>query len=182
MLAACASTSGSAPTFDLVAPATQPVSRPAKAWQLVVDEPTAVYALESDRIVVKIGADRIETLGGATWSDRLPRLLQLRMIEALQASGAIRAVADKNERVDRDYELSTQISEFQINVIGGQAEAHVALFARIIDNRAGRILASKAFSAQVPTNVNDRSASVRALNEALGSVLNDLVAWVTAVS
>ena len=62
-------------------------------WQLVVYEPTAVHALETDRLMVRPSADQVSYYKGIAWSDRLPRLVQARIIETFQNSGAVKAVS-----------------------------------------------------------------------------------------
>ena len=52
-----------------------------------------MHALETDRIMVRQGGDKISYYKGIAWSDRLPRLVQARMIETFQNSGAVKAVS-----------------------------------------------------------------------------------------
>jgi cholesterol transport system auxiliary component len=66
----------SAPTtYDLIAPRSFAASAKPARWQLVVNEPTAVHALDTDRIMVRPRADQISYYKGVAWSDRLPHLL-----------------------------------------------------------------------------------------------------------
>ncbi len=132
-------------TYDLVAPKVMTLTapRPAK-FQLVVNEPSAVRSLETDRILVKSG-QRIAYYKGAAWSDRLPRLMQARMVEAFQNAGLVSAVGSRSDRLDADYELSTQVQAFQVNVNQGYAEAYANLYVKIIDGDNGRMVASRGF-------------------------------------
>ena len=69
-LAGCSSTATN-DTFDLtgVASANGPAKR---ARQLLVPEPTALKALDSDSVLVRVSGTEIQYLSYAQWSDRLP--------------------------------------------------------------------------------------------------------------
>ena len=96
-------------TYDLVAPKVMTLTAPRAAkFQLVINEPAAVRSLENDRIMVRDGA-RVAYYKGAAWTDRLPRLMQARMVEAFQNTGLVSAVGSRSDRLDADFELSTQV-------------------------------------------------------------------------
>ena len=50
---------------------------------MVVAEPTAVQALDSDRVIVKDSSGALSFVGGAQWADRVPALVQARLIQTL---------------------------------------------------------------------------------------------------
>ena len=128
LVGSCLGTGVSPPTiYDLSAPKVMTLTAPRAAkFQLVVNEPSAVRALESDRILIKDGV-RVSYYKGAAWSDRLPRLLQARMVEAFQNAGLVSAVGSRADRLDADYELATQVQSFQVEINQGRAEAHASL-------------------------------------------------------
>ncbi len=165
-------------TYDLVAPKVMTLTapRPAK-FQLVINEPGTVRSLETDRIMVKSGA-RVAYYKNAAWSDRLPRLMQARMIEAFQNTGLVKAVGSRSDRLDADFELSTQVQAFQINVNQGQAEAYANLYVKVIDGNNGRMVASRGFEARVSTSSKDVEEMVISLNQAFDKVLREVVPWV----
>jgi cholesterol transport system auxiliary component len=150
--------------------------RPAK-FQLVINEPGTVRSLETDRIMVKSGA-RVAYYKNAAWSDRLPRLMQARMVEAFQNTGLVKAVGSRSDRLDADFELSTQVQAFQINVNQGQAEAYANLYVKVIDGNNGRMVASRGFEARVSTSSKDVEEMVISLNQAFDKVLREVVPWV----
>ncbi|MGB6388699.1 MAG: ABC-type transport auxiliary lipoprotein family protein, partial [Methyloceanibacter sp.] len=175
-LAGCALALGgsAAPTtYDLIAPRSFAATAKPARWQLVVNEPTAVHALDTDRIMVRPRADQISYYKGVAWSDRLPHLLQVRTIETLQNSGAVKAVTSSSDRVDGDYSLSMEIRAFQIDAGNGRPAADVDIFAKLIDNNSSRVVATKGFSTRVPAASDAPAAGVAALNQALAEVLQD---------
>src|SRR4249920_983053 len=162
-LAGCALGGSAAPTtYDLIAPRSFAAATKPARYQLVVNEPTSVHALDTDRIMVRPRADQISYYKGAAWSDRLPHLVQVRTIETLQNSGAVKAVTSSNDRVDGDYSLSMEIRSFQI------------------DSNSSKVVASKGFSTRVASASDTPSAGVAALNQALTEVLQDTSTWVSA--
>ncbi len=179
MLGGCLGSNAVPPaTYDLVAPKimTLTAPRPAK-FQLVINEPGAVRSLETDRIMVKSGP-QVAYYKGAAWSDRLPRLMQARMVEAFQNAGLVSAVGSRSDRLDADYELSTQVQAFQVNVDQGQSQAHASLYVKIIDGDNGRMVASRGFEASVGTSSKDVDEMVVSLNQAFDKVLREVVPWV----
>lgn len=177
-LAGCSIGGGAAPTtYDLVAPRS---FAPAKGagYQLVVTEPTMVQALDTNRIMIKPRADQISYYKGVAWSDRLPHLYQVRMIESLQNSGAAKAVFSVDDRADGEYTLATEVRSFQIDTSGGRPSADVDVFAKLINNDSSKVVASKSFSARVASASDDPAAGVAALNQALTEVLQDTSSWV----
>lgn len=165
-------------TYDLVAPKVMTLTapRPAK-FQLVVNEPTAVRSLETDRIMVKSGA-RVAYYKDAAWSDRLPRLMQARMVEAFQNAGLVSAVGSRADRLDADYELTTQVQSFQVEVDGGSAQAHASLFMKVVNGDNGRMVSSRTFDSRVATSSKDAGEMVNSLNQAFDNVLRQAVPWV----
>lgn len=175
--------SGAAPpaTFDLMAPKVMTVTAPRPArFQLVINEPTAIRALETDRIMVKPGPAQITYYKGAAWGDRLPRLMQARMVEAFQNTGLVSAVGSRADRLDADIELATEVRAFHVEVDGGQAQAVTQLHVKVIDGEDGRMIASRAFSSSTPTSATEVKEMVLALNASFDKVLRDLVPWVAA--
>ena len=177
LLGGCSSASPPS-TYDLIAPKVMTLTAPRAAkFQLVINEPDAVRSLENDRIMVRDGA-KVAYYKGAAWTDRLPRLMQVRMVEAFQNTGLVSAVGSRSDRLDADYELSTQVQSFQIEVTKGKAEAYANLYVKVIDGDNGRMVASRGFESRVSTSAKDVDQMVVSLNQAFDQVLREVVPWV----
>jgi cholesterol transport system auxiliary component len=167
---------GRAPaTYDLIAPRGFAGVRPAP-YQLVIQEPVAVQQLDTMRLMVRPKADQVSYYKGVAWSDRLPRLLQTRMIESFQNSGAVRSVSGSVGQVA----LASELRAFQIDVSTGHAVAEVDMVVRLINTGSGRVIKSKGFSAQVPARTDGPEDAVAALNQAFTEVVQDMITWVAA--
>jgi cholesterol transport system auxiliary component len=169
--------SGLAPTtFDLSAP--HGGRGGGGPGQIVVSEPTAVQPVEGERIIVKDAAGAVSFVGGGQWADRLPRLVQARLIQTFENSSRLRAVSRPGDRVAADYLLNTEIRVFQILAPSG--EAVVEISARLVNDRSGRIVGGRVFSARAPIAALDAANAAQALDSALSSVLLDIVRWAGA--
>jgi cholesterol transport system auxiliary component len=179
---AFAGVGGSAPpdTFNLAAPNVP--SATSKRWpvQLTVLRPTAMRALDTDRIVVMAPGGRLSYFENAAWSDRLTSLVQSRVVEAMQDSKAFGAVLTTQDRIDGEYSLAVEIREFQVEVDGGNASAVVSFFAKLTQERRGKVVATKEFSARVPASKDDPASGVIALQNDFNEVTQELVDWLSS--
>lgn len=166
---------GSAPpmTYDIVAARSFAASPKSARYQLVVSEPVAVQPLDTNRIMVKPSAETVSYYKGVAWSDRLPRLVQVRMVETIQNSGAVKSVGTTSG----DYTLSTELRSFQIDASNGRAAAEVELFAKLV-NGSGKVVAQKGFSSRVNSPSDTPNQAVAALNQAFTEVMQDTTTWV----
>src|SRR5262245_6300645 len=137
---------GSAPptTYDIVASRSFAASPKSVKYQLVVSEPVAGPPLDTNRIMVKPSADTVSYYKGVAWGDRLPRLVQVRMVETIQNSVAV----ESDGTTSGDYPLNTELRSFQIDASNGRAAAEVELFAKLV-NSSGKVVAQKGFSSRV---------------------------------
>jgi cholesterol transport system auxiliary component len=176
-LAGCALAGTRPPTtYDLLAPRSFAGTPKPASWQLVVYEPTAIHALETDRLMVRPSSDQVSYYKGVAWSDRLPRLVQARIIETFQNSGAVRTVSATNGQ----YALVTDLRAFQIDVSSGKAIAEIEIFAKLVNLSSGKVVATKSFSARVPATTDAPRDAIAALNQGFTEVLQDTTTWVAS--
>lgn len=165
-------------TFDLVLERDLIKKSSRLGTQIVVQLPAAVKALAGDNILVKPSPTQVTYYGDAVWSDRLPKLLQARVVEALQVSGRFRAVSDGSDRINGDITLSTTIEAFQVDVEGERATANVMIFAKLIHVSSGKVYASRSFQVALPAKSRVVGDGVSALNDGMNQVLQSLTRWV----
>jgi cholesterol transport system auxiliary component len=160
-------------TYDLTAPQDRPAR--ATGLQIVVSEPSAVAPLDSDRIVVRSPTMGLTVLPGAQWSDRLPELLQSRMIQAFENARLLKAVGRPSDRLTSDFNLNSEIRRFEIDAARGEAVVELAV--KFVGDRTGRIVAARVFEGRAPSTASNGAEASAALDAALAKVLRDLVAW-----
>ena len=167
---------GPAPdTYDLSSLKTT-VSAPARKRQVLVPEPTAVKALDSDRIVIRLGGAEIQYLAGAQWADRLPRLVQARLVNALENTGKLSGVGKPGQGLAIDDQIVSDIRAFEV-VTNGSSVARVEISVKILNDRNGTIRAQQTFHAEAAAG-SGNPAFVRGMDAAFASVTADIVSWV----
>ena len=175
-LAGCGSLGSSSPdTYDLTAPATVKTLKPGRA-QVVVALPTALQALDSERILVRSADGKVSYVPGAQWSDRLPQLVQTRLIQTFENAKRIGTVGRPEDKLVPDVNLVIEIRNFEIDVTNG-SNAVVTVSARMVSEQGGRIIAASIFTTSVPSAGTDGAHASAALDEAMRKVLSDIVVW-----
>ena len=167
-------------TYDLLAPDISAMGH-RKPLQIAVNSPSAVRALESDRILVKPGPAQLVYFPGSAWSDHLPRLVQARLVEALQNSGRFRAVGDGRDKIDADVQVLSNIRAFQVELAGKSATAHIDIFIKLVDDASRRTVSSRTFTAFEHASGDSPAAGVEALNRAFHKIVPAIVKWVARV-
>jgi cholesterol transport system auxiliary component len=162
-------------TFDLAA--LPPSGRTVAAGRsIAVFEPVGIQPFEADRIIVREPGGALSFLGGGQWADRLPRLIQTRIIQSLENSGRLRSVSRPGDKVVADYQLISEIRAFDVQA--GTGEAVVDLSLKLVADGTGKVVAARIFTARVPVAKIDSGNGAHALDQALSTVLADVVRWV----
>ena len=163
------------PTFDLAAVDKFPRRTGGLRGQLIVAEPVALAALDGDRIVVRPRPGETAALGDAQWEDRLPKLIQARLIQSFENANMLRRVGRPADKIATDFALVTAVRAFEISAADGSAVVELAV--KIIYERSGRIVAARVFRAVVPAAATEGSGAVAALNDAFVKVAREIVVW-----
>jgi cholesterol transport system auxiliary component len=175
-LSGCGFLKGPPPeTFDLTAPESVPV-KGATAAQILIPEPSALKALDSERIVVTTGS-KISYYPDAQWPDRLPRLFQAKAVQAFEQSRKARAVGRPGEGLSIDFQLVIDIRAFEYVSDGDDGYARVEISAKILNDRNGRVVSTKILAAEAPVTKDSAAGVVAGVDTALNEVLVELVSW-----
>jgi phospholipid/cholesterol/gamma-HCH transport system substrate-binding protein len=141
--------------------------------QLVVADPIALAALDSERIQMVSANGSYASLPDAQWSDALPKLIQLKLLRALEDAGGFAGVSRPMEGVTGDLQLVLDLRKFQI---GPNLAAEVEIGSKLLGSN-GRIVATRTFRASLPAEGHGAPASVAALDKAFNQVGGDLLVW-----
>ncbi|MBO0765059.1 MAG: membrane integrity-associated transporter subunit PqiC [Hyphomicrobiaceae bacterium] len=164
-------------TYDLTAPREFPSIEKTTAAQIVVPDPTAPISLDNQKMLPPF--PEATGYGNAQWADTIPKLVQAKVVQALENSNYVGAVSRPLESLAPDYQLLIDIRQFRLPPkLGGAAE--VEFGAKVLGS-GGRILASKVFSAKAARDAADAPAAVAAVDEAFGKAAAELVKWVPQV-
>lgn len=177
-LSGCAS-SNAPQTYDLMAPTSFPARPGAQRGQLIVVEPKAIANLDTERMAVRGAGGAVSYLSDGAWADRLPKLLQARIIRAFENANHLRSVGRPGDRLASDFQLLSEIRSFEV-VAGAGAEAVVEVSVKLVNDRSGRILAGQVFSGRAPISSIDAANVAASFDRALQNVLRDIVVWASA--
>ncbi len=148
----------------------------ASSKQILITEPTALKALDSEQIVIRVTHSEIQYLAKARWGDRLPKMVQSKLVEAYENSGRLGGVGKPGEGLAIDFQVVTEIRAFQIETDGGD-HARVEISVKILNDRNGSVKTQRVFSAVAPVRGAGNPAFIAALDAAFHKVATDMVGW-----
>ncbi|MCX7557190.1 ABC-type transport auxiliary lipoprotein family protein [Xanthomonadaceae bacterium JHOS43] len=164
-----------APVLEL-APASVSASVP---WRLALARPIASGPLATPRILVRPSPDEIEIYPRAEWSEPAPGLVGNALMQAFEVNGRIGSLERSSAGLDHDFELTTELRDFQLELAGGPV-AVVRIKANLIAQPRGVLVASRLFEARIPAAGQQVTDAVAALSDALAQTLPQVADWTVA--
>ncbi len=157
-------------------------SLPRVGKQIVVQEPTATAAVNTDQIAVQPTHLQVQYLPRARWVDRAPLIVQALLVESFENSNRVAAVGRSTVGLRADYVIVPDLREFQGMVVGETQDSKtvkidVRINIKIIDEFEDKIIASDSFQEQVISASDQTPDLVRAFDDALGATMRDAVEW-----
>lgn len=176
LLAGCSVVAGpaSVDTFDLTVPEVAAPASRTRMLQVLVPEPVVDRAYDGDRLLVRPRADEIAYYAGAQWSDRLPRLVQSRLVTALERSGRFRAAGRPGQGLAIDRQLVVEIRAF--DYLSAERRVEVVLAVKTMDDRTGRVLSTREHRAEAAVEGDGARGVVAGFDDAFGRVVAAIVA------
>jgi cholesterol transport system auxiliary component len=164
-------------TFDLTSVAVRPAEARKSHGALAIGEPFASLDLDSQRIVVRTGPDALAYLSGAQWPERLPKLVQSRLVQTFENAHRWETVGAAGS-VPADTSLDLDIRTFELDVKALRSTVEISV--KIVESRTGRVVATRAFKAQAPAAGTSGPKASAALDAALSKAMAQIVAFVSA--
>lgn len=186
-LGACSGIPGLGPpanVYDLSPKSTFASDLPTVEWQLIVEEPTASGGLDSPRIALKPNPYELRYFAESRWSARAPVMVQTLMVESFENTKKIVAVGRETVGLRSDYNLKTDLREFQAEYFDNALvpTIRVGMRARLVRQPRQDIVANRAFDAVAPAADGNFLSVLAAFDDALNKVLKGIVEWtLTAV-
>jgi cholesterol transport system auxiliary component len=173
MLAGCSAAPRE--TFDLSGASRVAAARLSERGGTVeVAEPVALQPTASDRFVIRGAAGDLSVLSDAQWADRLPRLVEARLIARLGAAG----VDATFPGAVASYRLTSELRRFEIDAAREIAVVEIAVRLSSASNGARR--GEAVFVGEAPAPHTLGPDAVRAFDAALDQASARLVAWTRA--
>ena len=174
-----------APQIYALRPALSPAQPPGSkvGWALTIQKPSAAGNLDSARIALARNGMQLDYYANAAWPDRLPDLVQTALLAGFEASGRIDAVSRDEDALLSDYQLSTELRDFEARYAtpDGVPNVAVTIIAHMAGTKSRKILANSSVNLTEPASANSVDAVVQALNTALAKAVDQIVQWALAL-
>ncbi len=158
---------------SLAAPAA--CSEPSRA-QVVIPEPAAPMAFNSDKVVVMGNPPEDAPFEKAQFTDNIPAVVQSKIIESFENSRCFAAVTRPLDNLEQSDQLQMEIRQFAISMTPAPT-ANVEVSLKLV-TADGKIVGSRDFHEAAPLKSVDAPGAVAALNGAFEKVLAAAVPWV----
>lgn len=151
--------------------------------QLLIATPSALAGFDTARIPLSRSAISLDYFADAEWTDRTPFLVQAALIDGFQNSRAFAGVSSEGSGLQADFVLGVEIRDFTAiyDSPNGPPRVRVQLNVELVRMPGRKIVAETVATRQATAAGNDIAAIVPAFNEALGGVVEDLVAWTVGI-
>lgn len=113
----------------------------------------------------------------AIWTSSNGQLLINSIIRSLEKGGVFKTVIDYTSLGNTDYLLESEVYDFYHKVRKGISVSVLSIRFDLIDTDYNRLVKSKRFTYEVPTQTVDALGYVKATNIALDKMSIDLVRW-----
>jgi cholesterol transport system auxiliary component len=164
--------------LDDATPAATPATAPAAtAPTLLVAAPRAAAGFETRNIVYVRQAHAIEAFAYSQWVDTPAQMLAPLIVNALERTGAFRAVLRAPTAASAELRLDTELIRLQHEFTEPPSRVRLTLRAVLVDTAARRVVAWREFDASVVSASEDPYGGVLAANEAVKQVLTELAAF-----
>ncbi|VVT22948.1 ABC-type transport auxiliary lipoprotein family protein [Rhizobium sp. EC-SD404] len=163
-------------TFALTSPPAAPSVPAAARRQLLIQEPSALKLLDSEQIVVRVSDSEVQYLTNSQWNDRLPRIVESKLVEAFENTGQLGGVGRSGDGLAIDFQLLTNIRSFEV-LAYGSPRAAVELSIRLINDRDGTVVAQRVFTGTAPVAGTGNETYVRSLDAAFNSIVPEIISW-----
>ncbi|MGI4851909.1 MAG: ABC-type transport auxiliary lipoprotein family protein [Janthinobacterium lividum] len=151
------------------------------AWSLAIEKPLTSPSLDSKRMIVHLKSpgqiSDLQPLEGVEWPDRLPSLVQQKMISAFEYSDKILAVGHTDEDFYADYALQIDLKKAEIDLTTDNHQACFEISAKLIRQKDRQIIARQTFYQTKDTTASSQKDFVDAYSRALENIIHQITAW-----
>ncbi len=146
--------------------------------QLLIDAPSAEAALDTTRIALGRSATTLDYFADAAWTDRLPVVVQARLVQSFENSHRLAAVSAAATLFRVDAVLTTELHHFEASYDGaGAPHWRIEIAVKLIHQPDRKLVAERIFTGDVPAARNDMASIVDAADEDWRGVARQIVDW-----
>ncbi|QDH71879.1 ABC transporter [Lysobacter alkalisoli] len=152
---------------------------PRADWQLSIADPEVSTGFDSLRIAVRPQSNELQVYQGARWARPPGSMVLDSVLQALEDSGRIDAVARQSSGIGADYKLVMDLRRFESDYAGATLpSAVVEISAKLLHVRDQQVAASRVFLQSVPAASPAMADVVTAFEQALAANSREMVGWV----
>ncbi len=150
------------------------------AKQLVVALPVAGRDIDTDSIALIFNQREVRYLSGMRWTGTVPYIVQRGLMDALEASGGLKGVADEGAGISANVKLLCDVRQFALRYADEKAapSAEFAASLKLVNLNNGLVLSAKNLDISVPAGGRDNAALIKAMEQALSQGLAQATPWV----
>lgn len=148
----------------------------------MVTLPSAAPGFDSTRMVYLRQPQALQAYAFAEWVDTPARLLLPLLVQALQNTGAFRAVLQAPSSATGALRLETELLRLQHDLTQSPSEVRLTLRAVLLDTATRQPLATREFDARVPALSDSPAGCVAAAATATRQVLAELATYAASLA
>lgn len=170
--------------FDLLPLDEAVVTGRRASFSLSVSEPRAAAVLDSEKVLVRPSAVLIQYYADIAWSDRIPRLVHRRIVQAFEDSRRLRSVGPRSDGFAANYDLLIEVRDFHIEpslrenaVVAKPIRVKVTFYAKLVSERSAKVVRAQKITTIVEVPIESRENIALAFNQAFAEATVSLINW-----
>jgi cholesterol transport system auxiliary component len=164
--------------YRLTAAADFPAAAGQSATQLQIDLPRAEAALDTARIALSRSPTTLDYFADAAWTDRLPIVLQARLVDSFENAHRLIALAGSDSAARGDAILTIELRHFEAQYgASGPPRWRIELTADLVAAGDRKVIATRTFTGEAAAEGNNMTAIVDAADQTWRGVAKELVDW-----
>ena len=141
---------------------------------MAVGEPFMLQILNTDRILVRGDDGSITALAGVQWTDRVPALVQARLIRAFEEKG--RPAIRTGSGISSDYVVSSELTAFQVNT-ADTPTVDIQIGVKLVQSSDGKVIGARTFRGQQTISTIEGAAVREGFDTLLTIISDDVARW-----
>lgn len=137
--------------------------------------PQAAPGLETERVALRKGNNRIDYFRDIKWADTSNALIQAMLVESFDNSNAFKAVGNDLIEFDTDYNLLVEIRDFQIEYKNDKPYAYLRFVTKLINTTSKKIVMTRTYQAKENASGDDIQSIMQSFDNAYKQIATQMV-------
>src|SRR5699024_7160332 len=112
----------------------------------------------------RLSGSEMQYLAGSQWSDRLPRMVQSKLVEAFEDTGKLGGVGRPGQGLAIDYQVVTDIRAFEVDTTKNVANIEISV--KLLNDKNGTVRAQEVFRSSARINGSGNANLVKGIDSA----------------